>query len=225
MSPYPSGRLACPATEARLLDHDLLLRLHLLPLCRADSTIPLSARIPDHLVLNPGLVAPLVPRVVAPVAEHHLVGRRAMHARASLAERLLRRARRRRTEAAAPLGVVLGGGIVRVGLEDVAPGLGGRHGGCCCRRRCRRGRGPEDALPDALAVIGGLCGRGRATTAGLVVLASLALLLLARHREGGARRRCGGARPGRRRGQRQRERGRRGRRGGVARRGGRRDGH
>ena len=66
-------------------------RLPLLPLLLAGTAEPGAVRVAHEGVVDPGLVAHLMPAVVAPVAEDHLVAGRAVHARALLAERLLRR--------------------------------------------------------------------------------------------------------------------------------------
>lgn len=53
------------------------------------ATIPPTYRVPHDLVGHPRVVTELVPAIVAPVAEHDLVGSWAMHAATLLAEHLL----------------------------------------------------------------------------------------------------------------------------------------
>lgn len=73
-------------------------------------------------------MTPLVPGVVAPIAEYHLVRRRAVHPSAFLAECLLGRSF---PELVSLLDIVLRGRVIGVRFEDVAAGFGGR--GCVGR--------------------------------------------------------------------------------------------
>jgi hypothetical protein len=104
-----------------------------LPLRQTRGAEPAPGLVLDHLVGDPRLVAQLVPPVVAPVAEDHLVVGRAVHAAALLAERrLLGRALAvvwvmvvvvvvMVLLRACPLaGCVHGRGVVRGWLEDLA---------------------------------------------------------------------------------------------------------
>lgn len=123
----------CPALKRRRPNRRL--RLHLLALgllavalLNADPTVPAAVLVMDHNVLDPRVVAHLVPAVVAAVAEDHLVVCWALHAGAFLAERLL--------GSALPVMGSLsgarfhGGRVVGGRLQHLAARL--RHSARCC---------------------------------------------------------------------------------------------
>lgn len=124
-------------------------------------TVPLQALVLDHFVLDPWLMAPLMPGIVAAVTEHHLIGSWAVHTHAFLAKGLFHCPL---YKLIAFLRIIFRRWIIGVGLQYVSSGF-----------RSRRRGGGRFGLHflDAFAIVRSFSNRGGVTN---VFLSALPLL-------------------------------------------------